>query len=651
MSADARAARSRAAFAERFPQIIDAIAAEPAQSRLVVEDETPVDIITGDQRLYGSDARAYAAQQIEGYMAKPLRFVMELPQAAGLVSEICIDLDVAMKRVLFEASAGEVSRGPISAPTFLVVFGVGLGYQLEELVRQTGARWIIVVEPFVDFIAHSFRAIDWERLLADVEAAGGQLHIISDIDPGRIVAGIMRRIADHGTPYLDGTWVFTHYPLWTFAEASKRLHGAAEFAYINRGFFEDELVMMGNAVANFARHPFWLLDGKPRLHRPEQAVIAGAGPSLDEAIETLHRIRDRVVLFSSGTALRPLLRHGLTPDFHCELENGPQVFEVCSEAAQHGDLKQVRLIASATVDPRVASLFGEAILFFRDSVSSTRIMAGETWPVSGAAPTCVNTALAAGASLGFTDFILMGTDCGARPGMNYHAEGTIYRDLDKWRSQDERSKYPLEVEGNFGGIAVTNWVYDASRRMLMDLIATYRLNVVNCSDGALISGATPRVAEALAVGGAAIDHVRIVAELKRSLRHHAAGSMLRGVDLEGLRLCARALYCDLGAVLDRFPEDSDDFAGVFDAMAKFQRQAGETYRQIEAMPDGSLSALPRIATFYGSRVADAALRRRLFAVFRSEFQQALSAMARRTDELLVELAALVGKTAMATPVA
>jgi hypothetical protein len=648
MTADDRAARSRAAFAERFPTIIAAMPAEAAQSTLVVEGGAPIDILIGEQRIYGGDARAQVAGQIDAFMAKPLRLLMEAPQDAGLVSEICIGLKLAMERVLTEAGAAEISRAPVSAPTFLVVFGIGLGYHLEELVRRTGARWIIVVEPFAELIGHSFRAIDWDGLLARVEAAGGKLHVIADLDPGRVVAAIMRTVAQHGTPYLDGTWVFTHYPLWTFAESSKRLHGAAEFAYVNRGFFEDEVVMMTNAVTNFARHPFWLLDAKPRLHRPETAVVVGAGPSLDEAIQTLQRIRDRVVLFSGGTALRPLLRNGLVPDFHCELENGAHVFEVCSEAAQFGDLKKVRLIASATVNPSLASLFGEAIFFFRDAVSSTRVLAGDARPMSGAAPTCVNTAVAAGAALGFTNFILMGTDCGARPGMSRHAEGTIYHDLDKWRTRDERAKYPLEVEGNFGGIAVTNWVYDACRRMLIELIDVCRLAVVNCSDGALIAGATPRVPESLEIGGAAIDRARVAAELQRTMRHHEAGDMLRGKDLEGLRESARALYRDLAAVVERFPADSDDFAGVFDAMMAFRRAAGNSYRRIEAMPDGSLSALPRIGMFYGSRVADGALRRRLFAVFRAEFHRALAAMAGRTDALIAELAALAGETPAAS---
>jgi Glycosyltransferase Maf N-terminal domain/Protein of unknown function DUF115 len=271
-----------------------------------------------------------------------------------------------MERALDEAGVREIARGPLAAPTFLVVFGLGLGYHLESLIRRTGARWVIIVEPFAEFINHSFHAIDWAALLDDIEKAGGALHLITDLDPGRIVGAIMNEVAERGTPYLDGTWVFTHYPLWSFAETGKRLHGAAEYAYVNRGFFEDEIVMMTNAITNFATHPFWLLEGKPRRHRPEKAVLAGAGPSLDESIETIHRIRDRVVLFSCGTALRPLLRNGLVPDFHCELENGPQVYEVIEEARNFGDISSVHLIASATIDPRVAPLFGETTFFFRD---------------------------------------------------------------------------------------------------------------------------------------------------------------------------------------------------------------------------------------------------------------------------------------------
>jgi hypothetical protein len=641
MTSGDRALRSRAAFARRFPEIAAALEQGTPQSSIILEGTEPADIVVGDRRIYGDNARRRSADQVAAFMKKPLRLIMETPQSAGLVSEICINLQRALQDTIEKSGASTIARGPLSAPTFLIVFGVGLGYHLTELVRATKARWVIIIEPFTEFLRHSFAAVDWHEMLDEVEAASGSVHVITELDPSRMVNLIMYEIMRRGTPYLDGTWVFTHYPIWAFAEAAKRMHGAASFAYINRGFFEDELVMMTNAVTNFCTRSFWLLDSKPRLHRPETAVIVGAGPSLDEAIETLHRIRDKVILFSAGTSLRPLLRQGITPDFHCELENGGQVVEVVEEARRHGDLSSIHLIASSTVDPRVPELFGETILFHRDSVSSTRILRGDHAPIGGSAPTCVNTAMSAAAHLGFTDFLLFGTDCGVRPGASDHAEGTIYQDIDRYRvTAKQRDRYPLELEGNFGGIALTDWVYDASRRMLMDLIATYRLNVVNCSDGAVISGATPRVPEAVEIGGPIIDRAAVLSEIKRSMGHYGPGQLLHFNQLSHLREMSRVMFGELRHVLAGFNPIEADFPGVYNAFRRFLDAAEAKYGHVNAIVDGSVNALPRIAMFYGCRT-DGDLRLALFARFLDEFGGVLEKMERRTDALFERLELLL----------
>jgi hypothetical protein len=641
MTSRDRALRSRAAFARRFPETAAAVEQGTPQSSVILEGAEPADIVVGDRHIYGVNACRQSAEQVAAFLKKPLRLIMETPQSAGLVSEICVNLLRAMQDTIENSGASTIARGPLSAPTFLIVFGVGLGYHLRELVRATKARWVIIVEPFTEFLRHSFAAIDWQELLDEAEAADGGVHVITELDPSRMVNLIMHEIMRRGTPYLDGTWVYTHYSIWAFAEAAKRMHGAASFAYINRGFFEDELVMMTNAVTNFCTRSFWLLDAKPRLHRPETAVIVGAGPSLDEAIETLHLIRDKVILFSAGTALRPLLRQGITPDFHCELENGGQVVEVIEEARRHGDLSSVHLIASSTVDPRVPGLFGGTTLFHRDSVSSTRILRGDHAPIGGSAPTCVNTAMAAAAHLGFTDFLLFGTDCGVRPGASDHAGGTIYQDIDKYRvTAKQRDRYPLELEGNFGGIALTDWIYDGSRRMLMDLIATYRLNVVNCSNGAVISGATPRVPEAVEIGGPVVDRAAVIAEIKRSMGHYGPGQLLRSKELSHLREMSGVMFRDLRQVLAGFTPTDPDFPGVYNAFRRFLDAAGANYGHINAIVDGSVNALSRIAMFYGCRT-DGDLRLALFARFLDEFDRVLERMERSTDALFERLGLLL----------
>ncbi len=630
------AARSKAAFALRFPDLAAAIDNETSRSSVVFDGERAVDISIGERRIYESDARSLSLEQVDAFMAKPLRLVMERPDDAGLISPICVSLLAGLETVLREGNVSEIAREPQEPSTFLVILGVGLGHHLVELVRRTGARWVIIAEPFIEFIDHSHAAVDWSELFDLVDRRDGEIHFVRDLEPSQMVTSIMRRMAEHGVAYIDGTWVFTHYPLWAFAEARKRLHGAAEFAFVNRGFFEDEIVMMTNAVTNFTARPFFLINAERRLHRPEMVAIVGAGPSLDEALEKLHEIRDRVVLFSAGTALRPLLRNGLVPDFHCELENGPQVVEVLAEAGKHGDLSRISLIASLTVDPRVPDFFGERFLFFRDTVSSTRILRARFRPIYGSAPTCVNTALAAAAALGFTNFLLFGTDCGVRQGRDDHAEGTIYQDV--WQHKPDLAKtYPLEVEGNFGGIAMTNWIYDGCRRMLAETISLFRLSAVNCSDGALIPGAIPKVPESVELAGAPVDRAALLAHIKRSTTPCTPDAALAEIDFLGLSEHNRALYRAVRDVIAAFDPAQPDFAGAFAALAGFIEKAGASFGYLDAIPDGTLWALPRIAMFYGTRLRDDALRRRLFAAFLEKLRGTVDDMEQRTEAMFLDL--------------
>lgn len=634
---------SRAAFAERFPAIVELLDRPGAiSSSLIEENGTIVDAMVNDSRLYNSDARSFTARQVDAFMAKPLRLFMERPTNAGLVSPICVQLHDALGTFLVERGHDEISRQVHDdCPQFLVVFGLGLGHHIEDLVRRTKAKWLIIAEPIADFIAHSFHTVDWASLFAHFEGQGGGIEIVTKLDPGEMVSGIVRYMTTQGIPYVDGSYVFTHYPLWAFSEGRNRLYEAVEFAFINRGFFEDELVMMTNTVTNFAAKPFWLLEGRPRLHRPELAVVVGAGPSLDEGLARLKEIRDRVVMFSAGTALRPLLRNGFVPDFHCELENVPATVDALLEASKFGDLSQVTLIASTTVDPRIPPLFRETIYFFRDSVSSTQILGDKHLPIAGATPTCVNMALSMAAFLGFTDMALFGADCGIRPGSDDHAKDTVYRDVGIFQKSGATDhRYPVEVEGNFGGIARTNWIYDSCRLMLAEVIGLRRLNVANASDGAFIPGAVPRVPEAICPPGPAIDRAAMTAALKRAMNETTPAMIFAESDLAQTARQADLFFADLDRMLVELGQGKADFAAVYRAVTAFLADAGARYGHTDALVSGTLTALPRIAMFFGFRVADRVVREELFSLFIKEFLATSQKMREETKALFAKLAAL-----------
>lgn len=640
MSTDAFAVASRAAFAVMFPHIVTRLdKTSTAGSSVMMRDGEAADICVDGQPIYGGDARRFAADQVTAFIAKPLRIFVQRLDLSGIVSPVGQGLLTKIDDATREKKIGGPISEPTGNPTFLIVFGLGLGHHLEELLRRTKARWLLLVEPLLEFFEHSFHVVDWAKLNESIESKGGGLFVSTEMDPGQMVgqlAGFMER---KGIPYADGSWVFTHYPFWAFSEARDRLQDSIEFNFINRGFFEDELVMLTNTVENCATREFWLLDARPRLRRPETVAVVGSGPSLDEGVATLHRIRDHIVLFSAGTALRALLNAGLVPDFHCELENGPQVYEVLSEAAKLGDLSQITLIAPTTVDPRVSALFGETIFYLRDSVSSTQILKGKHREIYGTSPTCVNLALVMAGSLGFTELVLFGTDCGVRAGGRHHAAGTVYQDVDVWQ-QRERQHYEIEVPGNFGGVVRTDLIYDACRVMMVTAIRNLGLSVLNCSDGAQIEGALPRVPEALEIAKPAVDMAALRAELERGMSRYAPGKFLEAADFGALRPKVEQLFADLDALLTKLDGDEPDFAATYDGVMGFVVAAKDRYGYTESIICGSLQALPRIAMYHGFRLVAAADRRRFHRFFIAEFRAINLVMSEQIYALLDRLGAV-----------
>ena len=94
-----------------------------------------------------------------------------------------------------------------------------------------------------------------------------------------------------------------------------------------------------------------------------------------------------LTVVSAGSAIGALLRNGISPDYAVLLEMSSDVFrDMCLLVGEGYDLSEITLIASVTIDPRIASLFGSfvtyqrpvstASLFFDDETKSALPYAG-----------------------------------------------------------------------------------------------------------------------------------------------------------------------------------------------------------------------------------------------------------------------------------
>ena len=249
---------------------------------------------------------------------------------------------------------------------FMLMLGIGLGYQVEELLRDHDVRHLCVVEPEPDVFFASLHTVEWGPLLEHFSGPGHSLELIVGEDEERCYRQLEEYLWWIGGYHVFRPFVFEHL-------VSGKL--AASFAgFFQRlmprmtgqlGYFDDERFGLAHTVANGAAgvpvmasragHP---RGGDARVDKP--AFIVANGPSLDDALDTLRRHRDRVVLFSCGTALGSLRKAGLKPDFHVEMERSRPVVEWLTGSTEPNFRDGISLLALNTVHPEVFRLFGRA---------------------------------------------------------------------------------------------------------------------------------------------------------------------------------------------------------------------------------------------------------------------------------------------------
>lgn len=630
---------SLAAFRRFFPDIAARIEAEATPLEEIIEDGEIVDVRIGDKRLYGENGVVGTQAQVETFVKDPRRFLITDLRKAGMGSPVCARMIERMYREAQALGPDAVSVEPVEGFFYLCVFGIGLGYHLAPLHEQLKPRWMFVIEPMVQLIHHSLGAIDWQAFLEKAEADGTEVVLIVDSDPDRIAEKLGRLISKRGSGFFEGSYVYQHYPLWTLSAARQKMVEAMHRRFIAAGFYEDELVMMTNATANFRNNSGHVIDGRPMRLRPEPVFIVGSGPSADEAMPVIKRFRDRAVVVSCGSSLRVLLKNGIVPNFHVEIENTPETVDALNRSAQFGDLKQVTLICSCTVDPRVPGMFREAVFFFRDSVSSTMIMGGRFKDVFGGSPTVANTALAMASLMGFTKYYFFGVDCGVLPGGEHHSKDSMYYDGDDFKEYIETTlKYPITVRGNFGGAAHTEITLNASRVLLGTVIRLRGLEAYNCSDGCLIEHTIPLLPECVNITTPPIDWATIDAACKAQMFPFKPGDILSDVDRDALIQGLHDFHDELIAIVDRVVEAEPETAvpAIYREVVALEQEIIGRFANSWSIALGSVRTLPRIGMFFISRLRDPEHRRKLTEAFIEEYRARLVEMRDGAEALVRE---------------
>ena len=460
--------------------------------RLVAVGEDDWDLMRIDgSYLYGCGAKAFAAAQAERFWAdvEPSR-LSQSPPVDLSTDRLANDCVTGCLRLAVDEGVQFFGRRCDNSAATIVVYGVGLGQHLTDLVSRSECDSVLLIEPEADLFYFSLFTFDWRVFVETVRGRGGDVGILLSWPPGDAAFTIMSWLNNRYPSLIDGTLFYMHYESDALSSTDRefRTKYAAQAA-LGWGFVEDELKMIENSVRNLREFEGYLFrKGAPATDVP--AFIVGSGPSFDQSVETIKEFRDRALLISCGTALETLLAHGITPDIHTALENVPEAYDVLARCAKSHDIRGIVMIGSTTIDPRIPSLFDTMILVNRGGVSSFPLFfLGDDTILRNITPMVSNLALAFAREAGCRRIFLFGIDLGTRDTAAHHSKESPYM-----RGQLEyRFKNIYDLEGNFGGSVRANYVYVWSKSVMEEEIAKFGQDVdfFNCSDGARIEGTVP----------------------------------------------------------------------------------------------------------------------------------------------------------------
>ncbi|MGE5545704.1 MAG: 6-hydroxymethylpterin diphosphokinase MptE-like protein [Solirubrobacterales bacterium] len=643
--------RNLSAFAARFPLIHSQIIAitEPV-SEIVFDQGEAVDIDIRAGRLYGGDGCSSARAQAEDFIAHPVQTGYNIPTTCLSDSMLTRRLHQALVNSMADHRVDELSPRPVTRTGFAFVLGCGLGHHLPVLVEKLDAPHIVVCEAFVEFLRASLHAIDWAQLIERCDEKGKTLHIVCANSPARMLNGIGAVMTEVGPMFLDGSYFLQHYGFWLYDEVHRLLVNELPRQMVARGYYEDERKMLRNAATNLHRQTFHLQEGEYRLCHDAPAFLVGAGPSIDQDIETIRKWRDHAVLFSSGSALQVLLRNGIIPDYHTELENTYSVYEKLAHILEDnahlfpdGVFRGIKLIASATLNPNSMPLFDDITLFFRDSSCSTLAFAGRHRILRGAAPTVANTSLTAAVHMGFREIYMFGFDCGWRDETAHHTKDSIYYTSDTFKTDKMINEYTLP--GNFGGTMGSSMIFDWSRSMLEEALAAFCPTAFNCSDGALINGAVPKVGESIDLSARPIDRAAVLKRIHDDNRFFRAGEYLADIDMAPLRSEFDRFQERIFAVIDEAKAGGWEFAQFADGMWSALRaiELGKDFSVVGLIHYATLGFLKQACVFL-NRIPDEAKRQAVTMDFYDAFRDLHAVMLDEGRQLIDEIAGMVAGT-------
>ncbi len=202
--------------------------------------------------------------------------------------------------------------------TVCIFTGMGLGYtQLIALDQRPDIFRLIILEPSLDIFCLALRYVDLSPLLTSRKVS----IFAGEINWKKFDETINRKTIETDFLFSDFLALFDWKPKM-YSDAKNRARALAVRAISGMGVLNVHGErLFRNRLRNLALlKEASFADRLKGVFKNIPALLISAGPSLDQSIPQLKAAAGRCVMIAVDSALVPLLKHGITPDFVVTLD-------------------------------------------------------------------------------------------------------------------------------------------------------------------------------------------------------------------------------------------------------------------------------------------------------------------------------------------
>jgi hypothetical protein len=520
------------AFKQYFPEIYEEFKDYTPQKWLpIANSEGEVNLLKIDSlhTWYGESAKHDCTLNFENFNEQPNKDGLILGYRGTKLAHYIHYQFVKETEELLKQAEEEVGALPDKVPS-IIMFGLGVGYQLEKLLDEHTVEKLFICEPNPDFFYASLFAIDWQTIFETVEKSETRIYLNIGDDGTNLFRDLLNQFYAIGPYILNSTYFYQSYYNASLNSAISQLREQLQVVISMGEYFDHAYYGIAHTKEGMKRGiPVLAANPASKLSYDDKDVpifIVGNGPSLDNSIEAIKEWKGQAIIVSCGTTLQALHRHGITPDFHAEIEQNRSTFDWAVLIGDLDYLKNITLISCNGIHPDTCDLYKDVMIAFKEGESSTvsalNVLGRKNFTaLLNAFPTVSNFAIDLFSTIGFTNIYLIGVDLGFVDVKHHHSKSSGYYQEDGKETYDftKSANTSLIVPGNFRPTVNTKHEFKVSRQIIEQVTNAKPKGqeFYNCSDGAKIQGALPIRPDELLIVVTENQKTQIVEKLKTKI--------------------------------------------------------------------------------------------------------------------------------------